>query len=259
MSLKQLLPEPIRRRLFWCRVRVLAFAKRIGHSFGLGKVIWKLALPSEVQFWEHYVESRGKSCDAEAEFQFRASAEGELQPWLTKWLNVPAGGEVRILDVGAGPMTWVGKKWGDRRVQVEAIDPLAGAYDQILDRFGVVPPVRTQLGEGEGIVAQFGREVFDMTFARNCLDHAYDAIEAVKNMVDATKSGGVIYLWHNQDEAEKLAYQGLHQWNFRLKDGDLLVWKGSRTLNVNRQLLDRLEVLRCDLEDDMIHAVFRKR
>ncbi len=258
MSLKHLIPERTRSWLYWRRAGLFAVFKKAGHRLGLGKIIWRLSLPSEVQFWANYLATRGKSCRAEEEFKFRMSPEAELQPWLRQWLRLPEGGVFKALDVGAGPLTWIGKKWDQHTIQIEAIDPLAEAYDQIMSQHGLNPPVRTQKGNGEEVMELFGKGVFDLTFARNSLDHSYDAIKAVTSMIEATKTGGVIFLWHNQDEAEHLCYEGLHQWNFRLENGALKVWKGNRELNVNQAFAGTLEVLRCELEGDMIQAIYRK-
>lgn len=165
---------------------------------------------------------------------------------------------VRVLDVGAGPLTWMGKNWPGRKLTIDAIDPLAEAYGQIMRRLVIKPPVETKPGDGEEVVKLFGRQVFDLTFARNCLDHSYDAIQAVTSMIEATKPGGIIVLWHNQDEAEHLCYEGLHQWNFRLENSELIVWKGHRKLNVNRVFAGQLHTLRCELRENMIQAVYRK-
>jgi len=259
MSFNHLIPASIRGWLFWRRVRVLSFFKRAGHALGLGRLTWKMSLPSEVSFWEDYIRTRGGNCHAEEEFTFRTAADSELQPWLREWLNVPDGTELRALDVGAGPLTWIGKKWGDRRLHIVAVDPLADSYNTLMDRYGIQPPVRTECGNGEDIVARFGAQAFDLVFARNSLDHSFDAIRAVTSIVEVAKPGGVIFLWHNPDEAEGLDYQGLHQWNFRLENGELIVWRGTHKLNVNRELAEHLTVLRCELHEGMIQAVFRKR
>ena len=258
MSIKHLVPKKFRAPLNRQRLAALAVVKKTGHALGLGKFIWQKALPSEVGFWEDYLKSRGKSCGAEAEFQFRTDPKSPMQPWLHDLLNCPEGTQVRVLDVGAGPLTWVGKKWPGREVEIIAIDPLADSYNEIMQRCGVVPPVHTQKGDGEEVVKLFGRDRFDLAFARNCLDHAYDARQAVTNMIEATRPGGIIFLWHAEDEAESLQYDGLHQWNFRLKNGELLVWNGNRVLNVNQSFAGKLQVVRCELVDGMIQAVYRK-
>lgn len=258
MSLKHLIPATIRRWLFWRQANFFAVVKKCGHALGIGKLTWKMSRPSEIKFWDRYLQTRGKSCDAEAEFAFRTSPDSEFQPWLREWITTGAP-ELRALDVGAGPLTWIGKTWPGRNVSISAIDPLAESYHQLMARYGIVPPVRTETGEGEQIVERFGREVFDLVFARNSLDHSFDAIRAVKSIVEVTKPGGVIFLWHYPDEGEGSAYQGLHQWNFRLDKRELLVWRPNETLNVNQFFADRLGVLRCELRDGMIQAVFRKR
>ena len=258
MPIKHLIPKPIRRGLSRGRAKTFAALKKSGHALGLGKFIWKTGLPSEVSFWNEYLATGGKSCDAVDEFKFRIAPDSQLQPWLCEWLDCPEGSVVRVLDVGAGPLTWIGKKWAARDVQIEAIDPLAEAYDQIMNQHGIRPPVRTKKDDGEEVVRRFGRDGFDLAFARNCLDHAYDAIQAVTNMIEATKPGGVVFLWHNEDEAERLSYQGLHQWNFHLQQGELVVWKGKRVMNVNQTFAKQLKTLRCELRDGMIQAVYRK-
>jgi SAM-dependent methyltransferase len=258
MSLKHCLPEKTRIWLYWRRARTLAVIKKAGHKLGLGKFIWKLALPGEAGFWEKYLATGGKSCNTAEEFNFRISPDSEFQPWLAKWMNCPEGAEVRVLDVGAGPLTWMGKKWNGRKLVIDAIDPLAEAYGQCLRRLGIKPPVETKAGDGEDVVKLFGRQVFDLTFARNCLDHSYDAIQAVTSMIEATKPGGIIVLWHNQDEAEQLCYQGLHQWNFHLENAELVVWKGDKKLNVNRAFAGQLQVLQCELQENWVLAIYRK-
>lgn len=256
--LKRLVPKPARILLLLLRDKTRSLVKRAGHALGFGRMIWKFGLPSEIKFWDDYLASRGKSCNAAAEFDFRISPDSELQPWLREWLACPDGAALRAVDVGAGPLTWLGKKWGSRQISIEAIDPLAEAYDHLMERYGINPPVRTKQGEGEEIAGRFGREVFDLAFARNCLDHACDAIQAVTSMVAVTKPGGVIFLWHSPDEAEHMKYQGLHQWNFRLLKGELIVCKGGKMLNVNRAFAGQLKALRCELKDGMIEAVYRK-
>jgi SAM-dependent methyltransferase len=257
MKLKKLIPEPVRRWLFWRRVGVLAVLKKTGHALGFSKVVWKMSLPSEVHFWDDYIRTHGESCRATEEFAFRMSPDSELQPWLQKLLPAPDT-TLKFLDVGAGPLTWIGKKWGTRQIEIKAIDPLADSYNKILDHYDLTPPVRTAAIAGEDLLQSFPADSFDLVFARNSLDHSYDAPQVIKNMAAATKRGGVLFLWHGQNEGESGNYQGLHQWNFRKEDDQLVLWRMQTTFNVNEFFIGELELIYCTLVDNMIQAVYRK-
>jgi len=134
---------------------------------------------------------------------------------------------VRVLDVGAGPLTWIGKNGTDASWPLMRLIRWRKRMDSsCASRHQAA--VETKAGDGEDVVKLFGRQVFDLTFARNCLDHSYDAIQAVTSMIEATKPGGIIVLWHGPDEGETECYQGLHQWNFHLENAELVVWKGDK-------------------------------
>lgn len=252
------MPEAIRRWLFWRRVALLAMLKKAGHALGLSKLVWRMSLPSEVHFWDDYIRTCGQCCEAADEFAFRISPDSELQTWLQELLPKPEDAALKFLDVGAGPLTWIGKKWGARRIQITALDPLADSYNKILDHYGLNPPVRTAAIAGEDLLKVFPVDSFDLAFARNSLDHSYDVPQVIKNMVSVTKPGGIVFLWHAQNEGERYNYQGLHQWNFR-KEGDaLIVWRMQTSFNVNEFFADQLQLISCTLADDMIKAVYQK-
>ena len=223
MNLKDLIPKPLRRLRFRIWIGLLTVVKMTGHALGLSKLVWKMSLPSEVHFWDDYLRTRGQNCKAEAEFAFRISPDSELQPWLQDLLSAPEGSTLRILDVGAGPLTWIGKKWGRRKIHIDALDPLADSYNKILDRYALNPPARTAALAGENLLTVFPINTFDLSFARNSLDHSYDAPQVIQNMVAVTKPGGILFLWHAQNEGENHNYQGLHQWNFCMEKGALIV------------------------------------
>src|SRR5690349_148287 len=61
----------------------------------------------------------------------------------------PPGTQARILDVGAGPLTYFPRKWFTRDYSVTAIDPLADEFDRMLAARNITPPVRTVRGEAE--------------------------------------------------------------------------------------------------------------
>ena len=92
-------------------------------QFGLHRLAWRWRLPTEVGHWEIWLSSRGMG-DPD-DFARRIAPDLPLQDHLTRLL--PESGErtYRILDIGAGPLTTVGKVCSGRTVDLVCIDPLA--------------------------------------------------------------------------------------------------------------------------------------
>ena len=57
----------------------------------------------------------------------------ELRERIRALIAAPEGVTVRVLDVGAGPLTALGKVWPGRTLELTAVDPLADEYNAILD------------------------------------------------------------------------------------------------------------------------------
>jgi len=106
----------------------------------------------------------------------------------------PPGSKVRILDVGAGPLTWFPRKWFTRDFQVTAVDPLADEFDKMFATMGTFPQVHTIKGEAEKLLEQFEPESFDMVFCRNALEQFYDPVEAMRQMLAVVKQKCAVVL-----------------------------------------------------------------
>lgn len=154
----------------------------------------------------------------------------------------PAADPVTILDVGAGPLTPVGKVHPRRQVAITACDALAAEYDANLERAGITPPVRTVHAEGERLLDTFGAASFDIVLCGNALDHHYDPIAALEGMLAVTRPGGYVLLNHYVDEGEYQAYLGMHQWNIDEADGRVVIWNRSERHDVNAIVGDRAEI-----------------
>jgi SAM-dependent methyltransferase len=139
-----------------------------------------------------------------------------------------------ILDVGAGPLTILGKTFPGKALNIVAVDPLAEHYSRLLDHFDIKPPVRTVSGHGERLLELFGPKSFDIAFAQNSRDHSYDPILVLENMLEVVKDGGSVVLSHMRKEAENERYAGLHRWNLDVKGGDLILWNRAVAHNVSR-------------------------
>lgn len=181
---------------------------------------WEAGLPDEVAFWEDWLAGKTRYAEDRA---LRLSS-GRPFPWWAKPLIPGNPGRIRVLDVGAGPVTAMGDTWDRKTITVVPVDPLAKEYDAVLRKYAITPPVKTLYGLGESLVEQFGRESFDFAYACNCLDHAVDPVACYQQMLAVLKPGCSLVTFHEANEAEHQNYEGLHQWNFSVREGRLLVW-----------------------------------
>jgi SAM-dependent methyltransferase len=193
---------------------------------------WKAGIKSEIQYWDAYFRTQGLQWTDT--YKLRFNPDLPLQPRPASLL--PSQSEIHILDVGAGPLTWLGKKHEGENVNITAVDPLADEYDKILAKYHIEPLVRTRKLTAENLTKKFSSDTFGLVFARNCIDHSYNPETAILQMIDVTKSGGYVLLEHRPNEAENENYQGLHQWNFSMSsEGDFLVSSKSDTVNMTRK------------------------
>jgi len=204
---------------------------------------WRAGVRSELEFWDDYIRVKGLGWSDN--YPDRLDPNLPLQPRLEALL--PPEKEVHILDVGAGPLTWLGKISRGRALKITAIDPLADEYDKILHKYGVQPIARTRSLAGEDLTRRFTVNTFDLCCARNSIDHAYNPERVILRMIDVVKKGRYVLLEHNVNEAEKAKYTGLHQWNFDLSgDKDFLIRSKSHVTNMTQKYADRCAIS-CEL------------
>ncbi len=199
------------------------------------KSVWRSGLSDEIAFWDKWFETEGLQWPEN--YRDRLNPDLPLQPHLIEHLQRVSDPEVSILEVGAGPLTTVGKRWAGRTVRIVAVDPLADEYDRIMARRGIVPPVRTTWCHGELLRERFQRNSFDLVWAINSLDHSYDPLRIMEQCLDVVKVGHDVFLSHNENEAENENYIGLHQWNFCTdKAGHFVLWNKRRRIDVTERV-----------------------
>ncbi len=221
----------------WRLRRHLRFGQTTGPT--VTEEMWKTVLPSEANFW--------RSAMSDGVYRERLSPERPFPEELRTIILGSASGAVshlRILDLGAGPLTTLGPRWEGKQLEIVAVDPLAADYDQMLADLHLTPPVRTIVGTGEALLTQFGEAAFDFAHSSNALDHAYDPLLSIKNMVLAVKPGCFVYLFHFENEGEKENFNGLHQWNFFCRKGDMIISTRDREFSLTETLKGLGEV-RC--------------
>lgn len=223
------------------------------------KLKWRLNTKSEVAFWDDVFRTKGLHWPDD--YPKALDADFPLQPRPAALL--PVQNDVHILDVGAGPLTYLGKKTPGKLLKITAVDPLAGEYDKILVKYGVEPIVRTQRLAAEDLGKRYAANTFDFAYARNCLDHAYNPERAVLQMVEVVKPGCYVLLEHHPHEAQNAGYQGLHHWNFDMSPGgDFLIQSVSSGVNMTKKYADRCaifsELLKENGEDWLIVRILKK-
>jgi SAM-dependent methyltransferase len=115
----------------------------------------------------------------------------------------------------------------------------------LLARLGLVPPIRTIPGHGEKLLEKFRPDQFDLVYSSNALDHSYDPLLAIRQMLTAVKPGGYVYLWHFANEGLHESYHGLHQWNFDIRQDDFIVSDGRHDRSLKRELTG-LATVQCE-------------
>ena len=225
--------------------------------------VWEHGLSREVAFWERVLPGRlapGGLYAGGAEGQARTDPEAPISdPVMASLIERGPEPVVSIIDVGAGPLTVVGKTHPGKALKITATDPLADEYDRILRGIGFDPPIRTIAVRGEDLLGHFEPGAFDIAFARNSVDHSIDPAHVIRNMLELVRAGGFVVLWHLPTQADRWRYHGLHQWNFDIEDGAFVIWRtrGER-ISVDRVLGPAASV-DCFEEGGWLGCVLTKR
>jgi SAM-dependent methyltransferase len=124
--------------------------------------------------------------------------------------------QVRIAEVGAGPINTIGDSWPSVEVEVVPSDVLAHEYDaELWVPSGATPVLPVQFADMECL--PYDDESFDIVHCVNALDHTPDIEAALDELKRICKVGGVVYLRHSHDQ--KRRFGGHHHWNAQLVKG----------------------------------------
>jgi len=210
------------------------------HS-GLGRgLLWRTRKNTEVEFWAAWLVGAPGTEQWASDREARLAPDTEIRdPVVRAELERNPAQEISILDVGAGPLTWLGYRYPGKTLTIVPVDPLADEYEALLRDAGLDPPIRTIRVAGEALLEHFGSRKFDVAYATNSLDHSADPFRIISNMVAVVRAGGAVILRHKRNEGESARYGGLHQWNFDAVDDSLLLWNDVVELNVGTALEKR--------------------
>lgn len=134
------------------------------------------------------------------------------------------GGEVlHVVEIGSGPLSTLGWAVEQGLCTVTAVDPLADAYNRLLDETGVDVPIRPVKGDGERLLELLEPDSCHIAFVANALDHVEDPLRTFRNLATVVKPGGFICMTHFVDEGSHEGWEQLHQWNLRPEDDMVLL------------------------------------
>ena len=210
---------------------------------GIGRRLWwRGRKRNEIDFWARWLVGAPGTEQWADDREGRLNPKTEIRdPVVRAELDRNPVDEVSILDVGAGPLTWLGYRYPGKKLTIVAVDPLAADYDRLLRDAGIEPPVRTIRVAGEDLPKHFEPASFDIAYATNSLDHSADPLTIISNMLAVVRPRGVVILRHKRNEGQSARYSGLHQWNFDAVDSGQLLWNESAEVDVGAALAERAE------------------
>ena len=216
---------------------------------------WLDSVVDEILFWYLTIATDGN--DWKESYQLRF--DGDRQNQFTEFLTHFDEDSLSVLDVGAGALTAVGKIIEGKNLEVVVTDALAPAYNLIFADFGIAPPSPVIHCDAEKLLQYFGANRFHFVYASNCIDHCYDPILAIKNMVSVVKPNGTVLLGHYENVAEQENYTGLHQWNLSVEDEHFVVWNGQNKYFLDEVISDNvtIEVVR-NVDANWLTTIIRK-
>lgn len=224
-----------------------------GERLGRSMALWQSGVQSEIDFWSNWFATKGSEWPDDYKTRMQPQP---LVPWIIDLLPKTQE-KLRILDVGAGPISKMGTYVPDQSAEIIAVDPLANYYNKIAFEHDIELPLATQLAFAEDLSCHFDESSFDLINCQNALDHSIEPMWGVIEMCLILKTGGVIFLAHRKNEAEFENYDGLHQWNFDDDNGEFIIWNKERRLNVS-QILSSVAKIENSINNDILSVVIRK-
>ena len=167
----------------------------------------------------------------------------ELFPELDVLLDFSKN--IRILEVGSGPITRIGYKSNRGAIDFQCIDIAADNYRKALDKEPsesvtmeeYMAPIQ---GDVYHIDNLFPGVRFDMVVAMNLLDELDNPIMALAQMKKCCASGGSIIIYNIADRGQEQSGMQNIQWKFKEIDGSIMMLRGEELISLNSQFPEDL-------------------
>lgn len=194
---------------------------------------WMNGISTEIKFWNGLFKSRGEIGGSRKVFEYRIDPKCPFQ--MPDELNSEFD---KILDVGSGPYSRLGFVYNDRKLDITLVDPLAHVYKILASKYDLVFPIEAKPGMVETLSLNYKQNEFDIVHMSNSLDHCFNPVEGLYQLLYVTKVGGKVILRHHNNVGESENYKGFHQWNLTVKNNEFLIWRGEEIININEAISD---------------------
>jgi SAM-dependent methyltransferase len=194
--------------------------------------IWHNNIDSELRHWESWLGDPAFENLRRQRLEFSKAISADL----VRLARVPPGATIRVIDVGSGPISTVGRTSPTNPVELTCTDALADQYNRLLDRFGFASLPRIAPVKGETLADVFGENRFNIVHCSNALDHFENPALSLQHMYRICKPGGVVVILSIEDEGEREKYSGLHQWNLHADDHGFWLWNRTSRRNLLAEL-----------------------
>lgn len=193
---------------------------------------WNTHWVGELEFWDGWIRSGGSSWPHEFKSRMDRSTKYVFADELLRGKQ-DGQKSFRVLDVGSGPVTFVGYTMPGYDLNVIATDPLADEYDRLWNKHNKQPPIKSIPLQAEKLTQHLEQNSFDLVSSRNALDHGVDPMQAIREMLQLVKPGHKVILMNFINEGEHAGYGHMEQWNFMNENGALHIWKPGADNNIN--------------------------
>jgi len=199
---------------------------------------WLKGIPCEITFWKNLFKQKAKK-----DYVLHRSGLNhdiclhnfEAKPFLLSLQEKNAGKKPLVIDLGCGLSYYTGNLLNGEPLNIRFVDPLAAFYNKILEQAHIQAP-RIEFGMMEYISSFYQKDEASLIIIQNALDHSMNPMKGIIESLRTLHVGGVLYLKHYPNEAEKEAYRGFHQFNVSKEGSDLVIWNKEERLNVNALL-----------------------
>lgn len=219
---------------------------------------WVSGLNEEIAYWDDYMQYEGgisfygfqKTVSPNRKFELEEDIPSEMY-----------GKEYKFIDVGSGPFSRCGRITEKVELKPIAVDPLAYAYTELKNRYGLDNGVSIENGFVELLDMKYQANTFDMVHMSNSLDHCFSAIDGIYQLLNICKIGGKVILRHAENEAENGHYGGLHQWNLSLhnEENSFIIWRKEERYDICKLFHEYADIeLFSDQKEKNGHWIYNK-